>query len=93
LEGAPRTVTVRVAVDAETITTATANVIADTPTGREDRTVVVGAHLDSVDEAPGINENGSGTSAILETALQMAELGIEPENRMRFAFWAPRRTG
>ena len=47
-----QTVTVRVAVDAETITTATANVIADTPTGREDRTVVVGAHLDSVDEGP-----------------------------------------
>jgi Zn-dependent M28 family amino/carboxypeptidase len=86
-------VTVRVAVDAETITTATANVIADTPTGREDRTVVVGAHLDSVDEGPGINDNGSGTSAILETALQMAELEIEPVNRVRFAFWGAEEDG
>jgi Zn-dependent M28 family amino/carboxypeptidase len=88
-----QTVTVRVAVDAETITTATANVIADTPTGREDRTVVVGAHLDSVDEGPGINDNGSGTSAILETALQMAELEIEPGNRVRFAFWGAEEDG
>jgi Zn-dependent M28 family amino/carboxypeptidase len=88
-----QTVTVRVAVDAETITTATANVIADTPTGREDRTVVVGAHLDSVDEGPGINDNGSGTATILETALQMAALDIEPVNRVRFAFWGAEEDG
>ncbi|HEU4451335.1 MAG TPA: M28 family metallopeptidase [Gaiellaceae bacterium] len=86
-------VTVRVAVDAEVVTTATANVIADTQTGRVDRTVVVGAHLDSVSEGPGINDNGSGTSAILETALQMAELGIEPVNRVRFAFWGAEEDG
>jgi hypothetical protein len=85
-------VTVRVAVDAEVVTTATANVIAAPPTGREDRTVVVGAHLDSVSAGPGINDNGSGTSTILEAALQMAELGIEPVNRVRFASGAPRRT-
>ncbi|HXV56906.1 MAG TPA: M28 family peptidase [Gaiellaceae bacterium] len=86
-------VTVRVAVDAETTTTATANVIADTRTGRADRTVVVGAHLDSVGEGPGINDNGSGTSAILETALQLAELEIEPVNRVRFAFWGAEEDG
>jgi Zn-dependent M28 family amino/carboxypeptidase len=88
-----QTVTVRVAVDAEVRTTATANVIADTPTGRVDRTVVVGAHLDSVSEGPGINDNGSGTSAILETALQMAELDIQPVNRVRFAFWGAEEDG
>ncbi|MGH3045379.1 MAG: M28 family metallopeptidase [Gaiellaceae bacterium] len=88
-----QSVTVRVAVDAEVKTTATANVIADTQTGRVDRTVVVGAHLDSVGEGPGINDNGSGTSAILETALQMAELEIEPVNRVRFAFWGAEEDG
>jgi Zn-dependent M28 family amino/carboxypeptidase len=88
-----QSVTVRVAVDAEVQTTATANVIADTPTGRVDRTVVVGAHLDSVAEGPGINDNGSGTSAILETALQMAELDIQPVNRVRFAFWGAEEDG
>jgi Zn-dependent M28 family amino/carboxypeptidase len=86
-------VTVRVAVDATVVTTATANVLADTPGGRVDRTVLVGAHLDSVSEGPGINDNGSGTSTILETALQMAELGIEPVNRVRFAFWGAEEDG
>ncbi|MDN4483193.1 M20/M25/M40 family metallo-hydrolase [Demequina lignilytica] len=71
----------------------TMNLLADTPTGRTDRTVVVGGHLDSVGEGPGINDNGSGTAAILETALQMAALGIEPENRVRFAFWSGEEDG
>ncbi|MDF3043432.1 MAG: Aminopeptidase, partial [Thermomicrobiales bacterium] len=52
-------VEVRIAVDAEVITTDSANVIADTKTGNKDRTIVVGAHLDSVPEGPGINDNGS----------------------------------
>ncbi|WP_234411105.1 M28 family peptidase [Nocardioides terrigena] len=71
----------------------TENLLADTPTGRTDRTVVVGGHLDSVGEGPGINDNGSGTAAILETALQMAELEITPENRVRFAFWSGEEDG
>jgi Zn-dependent M28 family amino/carboxypeptidase len=71
----------------------TENVIADTTTGREDRTVVVGAHLDSVPEGPGINDNGSGTATTLETALQMSRLGIEPVNRVRFAFWGAEEFG
>lgn len=71
----------------------TYNVIADSPTGRKNRTVVVGAHLDSVVEGPGINDNGSGTSVNLETALQMAKKGIEPRNRVRFAFWGAEESG
>lgn len=71
----------------------TDNLLADTPGGREDRTVVVGGHLDSVAEGPGINDNGSGTAAILEVALQMSALGIEPENRVRFAFWSGEEDG
>jgi hypothetical protein len=39
--------------------------------------VVVGAHLDSVIAGPGINDNGSGSSTILEIAEQMAKLGIK----------------
>ena len=38
------------------------------------KTVVVGAHLDSVVEGPGINDNGSGSATILEIAEEMAEL-------------------
>ena len=47
---------------------------------------MAGAHLDSVTEGPGINDNGSGSAALLETALMMANLN--PENTLRFAWWA-----
>ena len=83
----------RVAVDATIKSTTTFNVLADTPGGRTDRIVLVGAHLDSVAEGPGINDNGSGSATILETALQMAALGIDPENRVRFAFWGGEEDG
>ena len=66
----------------------TSNVIGETPGGRDDRVVVVGAHLDSVPSGPGIQDNGSGSAAILEIALQMAELDIEPRNKVRFAWWS-----
>jgi len=71
----------------------TNNVIAETPGGRADRVVVVGAHLDSVPAGPGINDNGSGSAVILEIALQMAELGIQPRNKVRFAFWSAEEEG
>ncbi len=71
----------------------TANVIADTPGTRSDRVVVVGAHLDSVQRGPGIQDNGSGSAAILEIALKMAELGLEPRNRVRFAWWGAEEAG
>ncbi len=83
----------RLSVAVDLVPVTTENLLADTPTGRTDRTVVVGGHLDSVLEGPGINDNGSGTGAILETALQMARLGIEPENRVRFAFWSGEEDG
>ena len=71
----------------------TTNVIADTPGGNANQTVVVGAHLDSVTEGPGINDNGSGSAQNLEIALEMANLGIQPANKVRFAFWGAEELG
>jgi Zn-dependent M28 family amino/carboxypeptidase len=71
----------------------TENVLANTPTGRADRVVLVGAHLDSVSAGPGINDNGSGSSTILEIAEEMAELEIDPVNQVRFAFWGAEESG
>jgi Zn-dependent M28 family amino/carboxypeptidase len=71
----------------------TVNVLADSPTGSADRVVVVGAHLDSVPAGPGINDNGSGTSTILEIAEEMAELGIRNRQQLRFAFWGAEESG
>jgi aminopeptidase S len=64
-----------------------ANVLADTPGGDPNHIVVLGAHLDSVLQGPGLNDNGSGSAAILEIALQLRRLGIRPVNRVRFAWW------
>ena len=84
LGGGP--VTLHVAASTESETRVTENVLADSRKGDSDRTVVTGAHLDSVIQGPGINDNGSGSAGILEIAEQMAK-GPQPRNRMRFAFW------
>ncbi|MGV9799670.1 M28 family peptidase [Mycobacterium sp. NPDC003449] len=68
------------------------NLVAQTKTGSTDDVVMVGAHLDSIAGGPGINDNGSGVAAVLETALQ---LGGSPQvhNAVRFAFWGAEETG
>ncbi|MGH3943376.1 MAG: M28 family metallopeptidase [Pseudonocardiaceae bacterium] len=68
------------------------NVIAQTRSGRTDNVVMAGAHLDSVEEGPGINDNGSGSATLLETALQ---LGGNPavNNAVRFAWWGAEEAG
>ena len=62
----------------------TYNVIADSPWGNPDRTVVVSAHNDSVAAGPGINDDGSGTSMDLELARQIGVEGQLPRNHVRF---------
>lgn len=84
--------TVRIQVDADIRTIETFNVLADTK-GKDKHTVVVGAHLDSVAEGPGINDNASGSAAILETAIQMAKSKDKPRNQVRFAFWSGEEDG
>ncbi len=62
------------------------NVIAQTRTGNSERVVMAGAHLDSVPEGPGINDNGSGVAALLEIATRLG--GSPPmTNAVRFGFW------
>jgi Zn-dependent M28 family amino/carboxypeptidase len=79
--------TVHLKVDASVVETESKNVIADTRAGNPKKVVVVGAHLDSVADGPGINDNGTGSAAILEVARQMDRLHIRPKNRVRFAWW------
>jgi Zn-dependent M28 family amino/carboxypeptidase len=67
------------------------NVIAELPGRNSDNVVMAGAHLDSVIEGPGINDNGSGSAALLETALLLAN--SHPENTLRFAWWAAEEQG
>jgi Zn-dependent M28 family amino/carboxypeptidase len=87
-------VVVRAFAQTETnLNAVTTNILADSPTGNPDKVVVVGAHLDSVIPGPGINDNGSGTSTILEIAEEMAELKIRPRQKVRFAFWGAEEAG
>ncbi|WP_067813882.1 M28 family peptidase [Actinomadura kijaniata] len=66
----------------------THNVIAETKWGRSDNVVVVGAHLDGVPEGPGINDNGTGSAAILAVAQKIHKLGKKQiRNKVRFAWW------
>ena len=69
----------------------TFNVLAESARGDDSNVVMAGAHLDSVAEGPGINDNGSGSAALLETAVQMAK--VNPRNTVRFAFWGAEESG
>ena len=90
LRGAPGEATIK--LKAGVRVEHTRNVIAQTKTGSTADVVMVGAHLDSVPEGPGINDNGSGVAAVLETALQ---LGPSPpvQNAVRFGFWGAEELG
>jgi Zn-dependent M28 family amino/carboxypeptidase len=69
------------------------NVIAESRRGNPDRTVVVGAHLDSVPAGPGINDNGSGSAAILEIAEQLSAKHETPRNKLRFMWYGAEELG
>jgi aminopeptidase Y len=63
----------------------TSNVLAELPGKNPDNVVMAGAHLDSVNAGPGINDNGSGSAALIEVATELAK--IKPQNTLRFAWW------
>lgn len=68
------------------------NVLAETRAGRDDNVVMLGAHLDGVEEGAGINDNGTGSAAILEVAVQLGRLPYL-NNTVRFAWWGAEELG
>ena len=91
-------VTARVTTSTESdLERETKNVLAQWPgtTANDDQVLVVGAHLDSVTEGAGINDNGSGSAGILEIAEQMAATGAvnKLQRPVRFAFWGAEELG
>ncbi|MFF0667720.1 M28 family metallopeptidase [Streptomyces tendae] len=69
------------------------NLIADWPGGDANQVVMAGSHLDSVTSGAGINDNGSGSSAVLETALAVARSDYRPTKHLRFAWWGAEELG
>jgi Peptidase family M28/PA domain len=66
------------------------NLIADSPFGDPRRTVVVDAHLDSIHGA-GMLDNASGSTTILEIALNMAR--THTRNRLRYIWFGGEELG
>ncbi|RBA18303.1 hypothetical protein FPRO05_10598 [Fusarium proliferatum] len=69
----------------------TQNVFAETKGGDGENVVMLGAHLDSVQAGPGINDDGSGTSLILETAKGLQHFSTKL--KIRFGWWGAEENG
>ena len=67
------------------------NVIAELEGKNDGNVVMSGAHLDSVPAGPGINDNGSGSAALLELAQALGN--FKPENTLRLAWWGGEEAG
>jgi Zn-dependent M28 family amino/carboxypeptidase len=89
----PTGTSVHIKTDTTSTPGTTENVIAETKKGSGKNVVMAGAHLDSVSEGPGINDNGSGSAALIEIAKQISKQGIKPENKLRFAWWGAEEAG
>ncbi|MFB6807305.1 M28 family metallopeptidase [Streptomyces sp. NPDC056387] len=69
------------------------NLIADWPGGDPDSVLMSGSHLDSVTAGPGVNDNGSGSAAVLETALAVSRARLQPTKHLRFGWWGAEELG
>src|SRR5690606_724659 len=85
--------TARLVLETSQVTVDTFNLLATSRKGDPTKQVVVGAHLDSVSEGPGINDNGSGSATTLEVALKLAVTKSKPANQLVFAWWSGEEDG
>ncbi|EAT84112.2 hypothetical protein SNOG_08944 [Parastagonospora nodorum SN15] len=69
----------------------TQNVFSETVDGDPNNVVMLGAHLDSVQAGPGINDDGSGSTLILEIKRALEKFRVK--NKVRFAWWGAEENG
>ena len=81
----------RVTVQTELAPSTVRNVIAQAGDGP--RVVMVGAHLDSVLDGPGINDNGSGVAAVMEIARAIVSDGVPEGWAVRIGLWGAEEFG
>jgi Zn-dependent M28 family amino/carboxypeptidase len=86
-------VSINVVTDTIAETRTSQNILAATEGGDPANTLIVGAHLDSVFDGPGINDNGSGSAAVLEAALKMGWWRMRTDHKVVFAFWGAEELG
>ncbi|MBA9007934.1 M28 family peptidase [Thermomonospora cellulosilytica] len=86
-DAARGTVSLRLRLRGHSVTGTTSNLFAETRGGDPACVVMAGAHLDSVTESPGINDNAAAVAALLATAQRLAPYQRRVRNKVRFAFW------
>ncbi|KAK7052510.1 peptide hydrolase [Favolaschia claudopus] len=84
------TATVNVQVDIRNVSSD--NIIAQTKWGDQDKVIMIGAHLDSVAQGPGINDNGSGSATLAELVQQLAQFEAA-KYALRFGWWSSEELG
>ncbi len=80
-----------VSVHGDNHTATVDNIIATWP-GETDDVVMLGGHLDSVLDGPGINDNGSGVATLMSLAASVAGQQ-QPAQSIRFGFWSAEEFG
>lgn len=83
--------TARLVTNAHTEQAPTRTVLAELRGVRDGQVIMLGAHLDSVIDGPGVNDNGSGVAALLEIARALS--GTRPSATIRLAFWSGEELG
>jgi len=69
----------------------TRSIVAELPGTEPGAVIMLGAHLDSVIDGPGINDDGSGVAALLEIARALG--GTRARATIRLAFWSGEEVG
>lgn len=69
----------------------TQNVFAESKGGDENNVIMLGAHLDSVKAGAGINDDGSGSTLLLEIFAGLQRLKFR--NKIRLAWWGAEENG
>jgi len=82
---------VRLATDASTTRLRTRSIIGELAGSEPENVIMLGAHLDSVIDGPGINDDGSGVAALLEIARALRQ--TRPRATIRLAFWSGEELG
>lgn len=82
---------VHLSIDIEEGERSSYNVLAEKAGKNTGNVVMAGAHLDSVVRGPGIQDNGSGSAALLDVAENMAN--VKTQNTLRFAWWGSEEFG
>ena len=81
----------RLVTRARTRQVPTRSIIAELPGSQPGAVIMLGAHLDSGLDGPGVNDDGSGVAALLEIARALG--GTRPRATIRLAFWSGEELG